>query len=126
MSEPSALADDPDIPDEERLYRSIHPRQVHGNRPSSAAFYSRTNLNISVDRASMSTPEETLARHGGHSRVVSLGAGQARAVEQVGGIASDPIEHNPAHALVFREHGVSKTQWKKACRKMAKETQWEI
>ena len=116
MAESASLHDDPGIPDGEPLYRTVHPNHVHPteDRPSSAAF---KKLEISVDRSSLSSPQESLDRHPNHTCVAEVSAGEARTVENVGGVVSDPIAgdpempDNPAHALIFREDGTSKSAW---------------
>lgn len=128
MAQSANLTDDPDIPGDEFLYRSILPSQFveREGRPSSAAFYSSTDPNISVDRASLSSPRETLDRRPGATRVAQISAGQARATENVAGVASDPIWDNPAHALIFPEDGVAKSAWVTTARKLAKASSWAL
>ena len=126
MAESVKLTDDPSIPDDESLYRSILPNQVKPgeDRPSSAAFFSAPDLNISVDRASLSSPRETLERRPEATRVAQLRAGRARATKNVAGVASCPIAGNPAHALIFPQHGVAKSAWHTTARKLAKASTW--
>lgn len=128
MAESVNLRDDPDIPDDEFLYHSILPEHVKAgeNRPSSAAFYSATEPNISVDRASLSSPRDTLKRRPRATRVAQLSAGQARATENVAGVASAPIQDNRAHALIFPQDGVVKSAWHTTARKLAKASVWAL
>lgn len=128
MAESAHLIDDPAIFDHEFLYRSILPQHVKDgeDRPSSAAFYSARDRNISVDRASLSSPRETLERRPNATRVAQLSAGQARATENVAGVASEPIQGNPAHALIFPHDGVTKSAWHTTARKLAKASMWAL
>jgi hypothetical protein len=126
MAGSAKLTDDRRIPDEESLYRSILPEHVKPDedRPSSAAFFSSTDPDISVDRASLSSPRETLQRRPGATRVAELQAGRVRATENVAGVASCPVPGNPAHALIFCEDGVGKSAWHATARKLAKASTW--
>jgi hypothetical protein len=125
MSLPDVPQDDPNIPDMESLYRSIHPRQVHdevnGPRPSSAAF---GNVDPSVDRESLCSPQQTLERMRGHVAVATLLAGGVREIAK--GIASHPIEGNPAHAVIISDRPFIRSQWAKKAKKLANICQWAI
>jgi len=130
MKERANLSDDPSIPDNEFLYCTVHRTHVkkEENRPSSAAF---KKWHISVDRSSLSSPRETLDRQPNHTHVAQVSAGQARATENVGGVASDPImsdpiiPDNPAHAQIFPEENTTKNVWYTVtARKLAKASSW--
>jgi len=125
MSE-EELRDDPSIPDVEPLYHSIHESQHNklDGTVTSAAFISSSNPDTSVDLSSLCGPEETLARHPGHVGVAQLAAEEVRRVTI--GVARDPIEDNPAHALIIRDHTRTPGKWKVAARHMARECTWAI
>jgi len=83
-----------EIADADALYRRIHPSQVKEGRPSSAAF---NNAELSVDLARLTTPERSLMGYPLHG-LASITAGDARFLKQT--VIHDPLETNPAHALV--------------------------
>jgi len=126
MSDSHGLRDDPLIPDEEGLYRCIHQRQLDSaeDRPSSATFKSKTNPHPSVDRASLSTPEQSLARKPDSIGVACLTAGVVR--ECTVGIASDPLPDNTAHAVIIRDLKLSDSHWNRTARKLAKGCTWAL
>ena len=76
------------------LYRRIHPSQVKEGRPTRAAF---TDPELSVDLARLTTSEQSLSGHASHG-LASIKAGHARSLGQ--DVFHDPLETNPAHALV--------------------------
>ena len=120
------LQDDLSIPDTELLYRVIHPDFVtDGGGIRSPAFKSRTNPDISVDLGSLATPEETSQRPGltvgGVARLVT---GPVRQITP--GVARDPIESNPAHALIIHDFGLTPGQWKEVSRKLARACVWAV
>lgn len=97
--------DDPTIVDEAALWRRIPPWHIYFDenlgrrRPSSAAFDDDPDGPMSVVIAAESRgPDSVLAGHDGYG-LASLTAGFARGVGQ--GVARDPTEEEPAHALVF-------------------------
>jgi hypothetical protein len=126
MTEPEPFRDDPSISDEEGLYRCIHPLHYDEaeDRPSSATFKSKTDPHPSVDRESLSTPEESLARKPNHMGVARLITGTVR--ELTVGVASDPLEDNPAHAMIIRDLTMSDHHWNKVARKLAKACTWAL
>lgn len=83
-----------EIADSDDLYRRIHPSQVKDGRPSSAAF---KDAEMSVDVARLTTPKQTLTGYPSHG-LASIMAGHARALGQ--DVFHDPLELNPAHAIV--------------------------
>lgn len=83
-----------EIADVDGLYRRIHPLQVKDGRPSSAAF---NNAELSVDLARLTTLERSLTGYPSHG-LASITAGDARSLGQM--VIHDPLETNPAHALV--------------------------
>jgi hypothetical protein len=92
------LIDDPEISNEEILYRRISPQwMIYENnqwRPSSAAF---KTTQMSVHLASLISPEMTLASYPEHS-LVSITAGNVRELECI--IAREKNDPDPSHALV--------------------------
>ena len=102
--------DDPSIPDEELLYRriplqppdNIQPTEVEGEwRPSSGNF--RSNGPLSVDRASLTTPEQTRDR--GRPMIFHVAQVPAKVARQCGcRLVKDLMPNNPAHILLFGNH----------------------
>lgn len=94
--------DDKTISDSEGLWRHIHPEQFTWDqqtsrwRPASGAFIDRRG-ELSVDRASLTTIEQSLAGKPNHS-LVEVEASILRKMGYV--LVSDPLESNPAHALI--------------------------
>ena len=125
MDAGTPLKDDPTVPDYELLYRGIHPSQVmEGNEVSSAAFKSKTNPHISVDLSSLSKPENTLAGRPSCAGVVELVTRTVRSITP--GVVRDPIDGNPAHALIIHDFKLSGGQWNQVARKLAKACVWVI
>lgn len=103
-------SDDPLITDDELLYRRIplHPPEmiqetdVPGEfRPSSGNF--RSEGPLSVDRSSLSSPEQTRDR--AKPTVFHVAGVQAKVARQCGcRIVKDPLPDNPAHVLIFGDH----------------------
>lgn len=97
----SERVDDHTISDDERLWRRVHPSNIIRNsesrnlRPSSAAF--RSSNAMSVNIASLTTPEAVLSNYPQHS-LVEFTAGVARNVGCI--VIRDPLPDNPSHALV--------------------------
>lgn len=102
--------DDSTIPGDELLYRRISLRfpemiqetDVPGEfRPSSGNFKSEGPL--SVDRSSLSSPEETRDR--AKPDLFHVAGVQAQVARQCGcRIVKDPLPDNPAHVLIFGSH----------------------
>lgn len=124
-SEPS---DDHTIVDDAVLWRRIHPRWVvpdedQGSRISSAAFDdSRDGSPTSVLLADVVTETgrsatDVLSGLEGYG-LASLTAGAARSCHQ--GVARDPVEDEPAHAIVFG----NKSTGNRRC--LARSTIWVI
>ena len=118
------LQDDPSIPDQEQLYRAIHPLHMMDDGISSAAFNCGRE-HVSVDRSSLSTPSETLQRLQNCKGVAQITTGRVRKVTRIG-VASDPKDDNPAHALIIRDPSMSHGAWKKAARALAKSCTWAL
>lgn len=102
----------------EDLYRAIiYPYwwDSENRRPSSAAFRERK---FSVDIASRTTPEATLARFSAGSGLVEFNCGEAR---QIGFDARQERDHlypdNTAHAHVYSDH--SNNERKQRARELA-------
>lgn len=105
-----ADADDLSIANDELLYRripvqpsdTIQPTDIPGIfRPSSGNF--RSDGPLSVDRAALTTPEETRDR--AKPVVFHVAQFQAKVVRECGcRIVNDPMPDNHAHALLFGDH----------------------
>lgn len=100
MPEP---VDDVSIGDDERLLHRLRPDDVvvdpetGRRRPSSATFKSKSNI-ISVDLASLTTPEKALENYPRHVLVEI----DVETVRSLGcKIVRDPLPDNPAHALLY-------------------------
>lgn len=90
-----AVATTRNVADAEILHRRVPPIWVKDNgRPCSAAF---DHLDMSVDRAAITSPEETLRNHENFG-IVSLVTKQMRDLDLP--VVPDPILLNPGHALV--------------------------
>ena len=105
-----ADADDQSISGDEILYRRIplNPSEmiqetdVPGEfRPSSGNF--RSEGPVSVDRSSLSSPEQTRDR--AKPAVFHVAGVEAKVARQCGcRIVKDPLPDNPAHVLIFGDH----------------------
>ena len=133
MPDASELVDDPSIADSETLYVRIHPDNVTSDdcpggeyRPASGSL--RRAEPLSVDLASICTPQETQQRAGGDAfHVASFTAGIAR--KQGCRVVRDPQLDNHAHALVIGNHqdnngAMSKSQMKQIA-KQARIILWD-
>lgn len=92
--------DDPAIADDDLLWRRLHPTWVvptdEGFRISSAAFKDGRH-EVSVDLAALTTQVQTLAGFPQQG----LAELKARVPRSLGhAIVRDPVEGNPAHALI--------------------------
>lgn len=125
MDVPRNLHDDPTISDSELLNRGIHPNHLtDNNEVTSAAFKNRSDPHISVDLASLSTPEETYRRWPGYAGVVQLVARTVRDITP--GVARDPTANNPAHALIIHDFTLTNRKRVEVARKLAKACTWAI
>jgi len=111
--------DDPSIPNTEFLLRTIHSDFIKQGCVSSGAFHSSTDRHVSVDRHSLSSPEQSLARRPKHVGVVQLLTGFVRGLGLA--VASDPLPENPAHALI-----VEAAQSKKIAKQLATACTWAL
>jgi len=120
------LHDDADILDEELLYRAILPDWINkeSGEVSSVAFISRIDPHVSVDRSSLTTSSDSLERQPRSVALAQLTAGKVR--EETTGVASAPIDGNPAHALIIRDPEKSNSAWKKAARRLARACTWAL
>jgi hypothetical protein len=95
-----------EIPNEEQLYRRIAPHQRNPDGSVNSSAFKQNNqyeTRISVDRASLTTPEMSVGRAGKDGFVIaSLRAGDAR--ELGFSVEPDPLQDNPAHALITGEN----------------------
>jgi hypothetical protein len=114
MTDPPPPPNDPTIPDDELLYHRVYPDpqgiyiepSSQQPRPTSGAFRSKDHEPLSVDLASLSTPQESLSRAPRPDfYVAEVNAGDIRKLDIGCGVVRDPEEGNPAHALV---HGRGK------------------
>jgi hypothetical protein len=87
----------PRILDAENLLHAVAPEKVLRDGSVKHSYFSR--LEMSVDKASRATPEQTCLRLGGRVAVGQIIALDCRNVNQV--VAPDPIEDNDAHSLVY-------------------------
>ena len=100
MPEP---VDDASIGDAERLFHRIRPDDVvvdsetGQRRPSSATFRSKSNI-ISVDLASLTSPEKALENYPHHT-LVEVDVGTVRFLGCK--VVRDPLPNNPSHALLY-------------------------
>jgi hypothetical protein len=106
---------DPDVADAEVLHRRVHPHYVKPDGSvSSQAF---THLEMSVDRSSYCTPEQTLSEFPGMG-IASFIAALARGLNQE--VVSAPTIFNPAHALVKGK------KTKRIAKSFARAAQWVV
>ena len=103
-----------EIADADDLYRRIHPLQVRDGRPTSAAF---TDPELSVDLAKLTTPQPSLSDYASHG-LASIIAGHARSLRQE--VFHNPVESNPAHALVKGKKTPS------IAKSLARSAKWEV
>jgi hypothetical protein len=95
--------DDVSIGDDERLLHRIRPVDVvldsetGQRRPASSSFRSKSNI-ISVDLASLTTPEKSLANYLHHA-LVEIEVGTVRSLGCK--VVRDPLPDNPSHALLY-------------------------
>jgi hypothetical protein len=125
----AGYTDDPTIPDQAELFRRIPPchfvpdQNSGGLRPSSAAFNDHPNgspmsvVLADVLAAMGRRPDDVLAGHIGFA-LAKITAGFARECQQ--GVAREPLEDEPAHAVVFGR------KTKAVMRKLATEAHWVI
>lgn len=125
MSSELLLRDDPDIPDTEHLYRGIVSFFIKpSGAPSSSAFKTKHREHVSVDRASLTTPCESLKRLPKSVGLARLRAGSAREVTL--GVASAPSAGNRAHALIIRDPALGASRWTEVARRLAESCEWEV
>ena len=100
MAEP---VDDASIGDDDRLLHRIRPddiivdTQTGESRPSSATFRSKSNI-ISVDLASLTTPQKALEGYS-HHRLVEIDVGAVRSLGCK--VVRDPQPDSASHALLY-------------------------
>lgn len=116
--------DDPTVSNDERLWRRVGPSQIITNpetgesRPSSAVF--RSTNEISVARASLTTPAATLENYPKHS-LVEFEARVARLAGCI--VVCDPLPDDRAHALVYGS-GANGRLTKTQAKKIAGQARW--
>lgn len=118
------LQDDPSILDDELLYRCIHPSQWYPDgRLNHGAFV--TAGHPSVDRACLTTREESLARKPNSKALAQLTARDVR--KHTVGVRAKPIvPDNPAHALIIRDLRKRRGEWKRAAKQLRDACAWAI
>ena len=95
--------DDVSIGDDERLLHRIRIEDIFTDphtghrRPSSATFRSKSNI-ISVDLASLTTPDNALAAYPHHA-LVEIDVGTVRSLGCK--VVRDPHPDNPSHVLLY-------------------------
>jgi hypothetical protein len=102
---PTHHFDDPNIPDEGRLFRRLHlTHMVEGDGGRSAvssAAFRDTELSVNLEaviQASGQAPEDSLKDHP-NDLLMSLAAGACRRNGQI--VGPDPQPREPAHGYVF-------------------------
>ncbi|MBZ5623017.1 MAG: hypothetical protein LAQ69_30450 [Acidobacteriia bacterium] len=97
--------DDPNIPDEERLFRRIHLTHIvegdGGKSEVSSAAFRDTELSVNLDavmQAAGRKPWDSLKDHP-NDLLMSLDAGVCRRKGQI--VGPDPKPEEPAHGYVF-------------------------
>jgi hypothetical protein len=106
LTQAGERADDKSIKDDEALYRRILngwivTEQLSGRKRLSSAAFKDSSREISVDRSTLTTVEDSWARAQGDIRLVgiaSVTAGEARSLGQA--VVHDPLSENIAHALI--------------------------
>ncbi len=128
MTDVAELGDDSSIEPSEILYLRVHPDHVvpdHDSpgeyRPDSGSF--RRDESLSVDLASMCTPEQTQDRAGGVPfHVASFSVRDARG--EGCRVRREPLPENDAHALVIGDNANGKGSLKKIqAKNISKKTQ---
>ena len=95
--------DDVSIGDDERLLHRVRTDDVvvdpatAQRRPSSATFRSKSNI-ISVDLASLTTPQKALEGYAHHT-LVEIDVGTVRSLGCK--VVRDPQPDNPSHVLLY-------------------------
>ena len=123
---PPERRDDPSVSDNERLWRRVHPSDIIRDseseelRPTSAAF--RPSEEMSVDIASLTTPEAVLSNYPHHS-LIEFTAGIAR--KEGGIVVRDPLPDNPSHALICGKNPEGRLT-KSQAKKIQQSSMWVI
>jgi hypothetical protein len=128
MESADSFVDDPNILDDELLYRGILPQSIKPDGTiASMAFKDHHRSHISVDRSSCCSAEETFARLNKSAGIAELPAGAPRALRPVvAGVAANPVKDNRAHALILRANGVPEKLWIEAASALARACRWAI
>jgi hypothetical protein len=97
--------DDPNIPDEERLFRRIHPTHIvegdGGKSEVSSAAFRDTELSVNLEavmQAAGREPKDSL-RDNPNDLPMSIAAGVCRRHGQI--VGPDPRPEEPAHGYAF-------------------------
>ena len=106
------------VEDIEDLYRALHPTHLHEGTISSAAFKCRPIRDVSVDRSSLCSAEDTLARHPKSTAVAQLSARAVRNLSLT--VWADPQIDNAAHALIVFDANMSNKVWTEKARELSR------
>lgn len=127
---PLRVDDRESIADEEDLWRRVVPLKACFQlteamewRPSSAVFLDRTNREISVHRASLTSPDAVLANYP-HNSLVAIKAGIPRGLGCV--LCPDPIDDDASHALICPRAGLGISNLKSMAKRMALTARWVV
>ena len=122
--------DDPSIPDDELLWRRICNQPAWWKiepggslRPSSVAFLDSYTGEVSVNRASLTTREKTLAGRPDDG-LIEIEAAFPRSLGHR--VVSDPEPDNPAHALILPPATQTPKTRKADARRMAEAARWLV
>jgi hypothetical protein len=106
----------------ERLMKALHPEDYDNSKINSSAFNpsEEHEFMLSVDRLTLSSPQQTFDRYvqGGRKSIGVCGVHASDFASESIPCNDDPIEGNPSHALAdYREH--SGNQRRKKARRLA-------
>lgn len=105
-----------EVADQELLWRRIHESHDLGDRPSSAAFL---DPEMSVDREHLVSGEEPRHRV---TQADGVGVGEFTAAVPRGHghePVAEPVEGNPAHAVVYAPAGAAESARRRVARALA-------
>lgn len=102
---PRAFEDDPNIADDDRLFRRIPRTWVnwdeHGNASISSAAFKDEELSINIESIMTRDerlPDDAIRAYPGYG-LAAFTAGHARSLDQC--VAPDPVPEEPAHGVVY-------------------------
>lgn len=121
------------LPDDETIYRAVATGSINEKtgEPTSATFLSGSDPNISVDRAALSSAEETLDRWPAekYSGVVALTVKPVTDIPDVRDVVEAPTESNPAHSLIRPDPAIEEAEdrrWHGVRRRLARLSNWAL